>query len=166
MASTPAFAAEEWTWPQEPFQWRLALMLMITPLFWAFMHPLKTDWLILKVPTVSMSRTLLTPLVEIFSAVARKFPAAPFTRTSILPNLATTLATTYLQESILETSPGSEKHDPYWDNSWQTASFFSLLRDMSTTALAPCLRYYLAISLSMPPLDPPVMRQTFPSYRF
>ena len=94
IASTPALAAEEWTYPQDPFQWRVALILIITPLFLCFMLPLKTDWLMLKVPRVSISRTFLTPFVEIFSALAKKLPAAPFTRTSICPNYWTTALTT------------------------------------------------------------------------
>jgi hypothetical protein len=47
-------------------------------------------------------------LLDILSAVARKFPAAPFTRISILPYLSKVYLTTYLHDSIFDTSPGKD----------------------------------------------------------
>jgi len=58
---------------------------MITPLRLAFMELLKTDLLILNVPIVSISITVLKPFMLSFSILAKKFPAAPLTRISILP---------------------------------------------------------------------------------
>lgn len=135
-------------------------MLIITPLLLAFMDCLNTHWLMLNVPTVSMSRTLFTPFVLIFSAVARKLPAAPLTRTSTCPNLSTTFCTAVLQLSILETSPYSQWH--FAPTSFVTASSFSLFLAIRTTAFAPCATNSLAISRSIPPLEPPVIKQTCP----
>jgi len=67
----------------------------------------------LKVPSVSISRTVLKPLEDIFAAEAKKLPAAPLTNTSSLPNFSTAAATTLLQSSGFLTSPASEMHEPY-----------------------------------------------------
>ena len=67
----------------------------------------------LKVPRASISNTVLKPLVESFDAEARKFPAAPFTRISSLPNFSIVAATTLLQSSAFLTSPDSLAQVPY-----------------------------------------------------
>ena len=117
----------------------------------------------------------LIPFGESFSAVAMKFPAAPLTNMSTLPNFFTTSATTYLQSLMFDTSPGIEWHFRWSEipvfltcrlMSSTTAWFFCLLLLMRMTAFAPCKAYSRAISLSMPPRDPPVMRHTLPSSSF
>ena len=64
----------------------------------------------MKVPKVSISRTFLMPFVESAYAVARKLPAAPFTKISTYPNYFTVNSTTRWQSSDFTTSPGKDKH--------------------------------------------------------
>ena len=80
---------------------------MIIPSRLSFIDCTKTCCETLKVPRVSISKTLLKPFVLNFSAVARKLPAAPLTRISILPNLATILDTAAFTDSGFDTSPCS-----------------------------------------------------------
>lgn len=77
---------------------------MMTPPY-AFIPPLKAAWLILKVPIVSISSTVLIPLVVSFEADAKKLPAAPLTKTSSLPKVSTNCFTAALQDLISLTSP-------------------------------------------------------------
>jgi len=68
-------------------------MLIMTPPLLPI-KALKAAEHILKVPKVSISKTVLNPFELILLADARKLPAAPFTSTSSLPNLATTSSQT------------------------------------------------------------------------
>lgn len=61
-------------------------------------------------PKVSISRTFLIPFVERAYAVAKKFPAAPFTNISTCPNYLIVSSTTRWQSSGFTTSPGKDKH--------------------------------------------------------
>jgi len=61
-------------------------MLITTPLRLAFIEWVNTALDIWNVPSVSISITVLKALLLIFSAEAKKLPAAPFNKMSTLSN--------------------------------------------------------------------------------
>lgn len=98
-ASTPALAAPACACRADPFQWIYAEILMMQPERLGFIAWMKTALLILNVPRVSISIIVRNAFVLSFSAVARKFPAAPLRRISTLPYFSTTCLTTLTQVS-------------------------------------------------------------------
>src|SRR5699024_3271710 len=157
IASTPALALAECITPGPDLQAYVATIFIIRPFWPCLIHSLPTACVQYHVPFNTISTTEFHAFVDKSSAGQIKFPAALFTRPSILPNLFTVLSTVYCTRSGSRTSISMHNTWPsYCSISCLASSNRSKERPVMTT-FAPSSANRLAIALPMPLLPPVII---------
>mmetsp|Transcript_35717 Transcript_35717/g.85964 ORF Transcript_35717/g.85964 Transcript_35717/m.85964 type:complete len:285 (-) Transcript_35717:85-939(-) len=166
--SIPALALMAWAWKATAWWARGCVRLMITVPGPVARSRSKAARDMLKVPLRSMSITVENALAVRSSANDIKLPAAPFTSTSSLPHLASTLAIAASHWAMSRTSQGT------WSRSAAApallaAAAISSRAPMSLGSFRPQMAtlapiFAKPIPMWRPrPLPPPVMNTTRPS---
>mmetsp|Transcript_1924 Transcript_1924/g.7329 ORF Transcript_1924/g.7329 Transcript_1924/m.7329 type:complete len:243 (-) Transcript_1924:108-836(-) len=162
-ASMAAFAATGAAWYHVAVKWRVAVMLVTTPPNLDSLRLLKAADVMLNMPKVSISMTVLKPFDDNCSDAARKLPAAEFTRMSSEPKAERAFSTAALQSSGFRMSPATAStRMPSFAKRAAASSKNFCRRPIMTTPLAPWSPNCRAISKPIP-LPPPVIKATLPS---